>query len=508
MLLVLSRVRTVVVFVLLLLFGSGVADAQEVVTYSVPSDAPEAEDFTVEVEGQDVFVHDTPVAAVARFDFEDGPVEVTIWPNDVDVKWVDIRPEHLGIQPRLEDGLIRFTLQEPRNLSIEINRNLERPLFLFAGAPAMDKPDPSDPDVRYFDGGQTHEPGLVHLESGETVYVEGGAVVKGAFRAEDATDITIRGHGVIDASAAGRLEEQFPDEARVVSCVRCRDLTVRGVTLLRGTMWQIVPDRSQNVRIAGVRVVSRDGGDDPLNPLQSRNVVIDGVFLRSKDDCMAIKTPDPNGPGARNVVLENSTLWSGAWGNAIEIGFELREDVEDVRYENIDITHVEHGAAISIHNGDAGTVQDVHYQDVRIEDAREKLFDLAIFRSWWSLDKPEGEIRGDNFWRHYLHGTWDNVMKYDPEREDYHAQFRGHIRDVTVRNVRLMGGPLPFSVFAGFDEEHAVEDVTIDGLFWTGERIDDPAEGHFYLEHVRDLRFANEKGTYSLDAETDYSLQE
>jgi hypothetical protein len=43
----------------------------------------------------------------------------------VDVKWIDIRPEHLGIQPRLEDGLIRFTLQEPRNLSIEINRNLE-----------------------------------------------------------------------------------------------------------------------------------------------------------------------------------------------------------------------------------------------------------------------------------------------------------------------------------------------------------------------------------------------
>jgi hypothetical protein len=60
MLLVLSRVRTVVVFVLLLLFGSGVADAQEVVTYSVPSDAPEAEDFTVEVERQDVFVHDPP----------------------------------------------------------------------------------------------------------------------------------------------------------------------------------------------------------------------------------------------------------------------------------------------------------------------------------------------------------------------------------------------------------------------------------------------------------------
>ena len=106
---------------------------------------------------------------------------MTVRPNDVDVKWVDIRPKHFGIQPRLEDGLIRFALQEPRNLSIGINRNLERPLFLFAGAPATDKPDPSDPDVRYFDGGQTHEPGLVHLESGETVYVEGRAFVKGAF---------------------------------------------------------------------------------------------------------------------------------------------------------------------------------------------------------------------------------------------------------------------------------------------------------------------------------------
>jgi hypothetical protein len=30
-----------------------------------------------------------------------------------------------------------------------------------------------------------------------------------------------------------------------------------------------------------------------------------------------------------------------------------------------------------------------------------------------------------------------------------------HIRNVTVRDVRLTGGPLPFSIFAGFDEEHA-----------------------------------------------------
>ena len=81
---------------------------------------------------------------------------------------------------------------------------------------------------------------------------------------------------------------------------------------------------------------------------------IRNCFIRTKDDCIAIKsTGDELRRGTRNIDVADCVFWNAEWGNALEIGFELRTDeIRDIVFEDCDVIHVEDGAVFSIHNGD------------------------------------------------------------------------------------------------------------------------------------------------------------
>jgi hypothetical protein len=150
----------------------------KVVTYDAPSDMKCAPDFSVKVNGEDVFVYDSPVAPYATFSFSGNiSVEVTAIPDVVfgkeqtyttwgktikakplegDIEEVDIRPKRLDIKSSLDGNTISFDLERPCNLSIEINKNLTRPLFLFANPLEEDAPEPDAEGFRYFEGGKVH----------------------------------------------------------------------------------------------------------------------------------------------------------------------------------------------------------------------------------------------------------------------------------------------------------------------------------------------------------------
>jgi len=48
----------------------------------------------------------------------------------------------------------------------------------------------------------------------------------------------------------------------------------------------------------------------------------------------------------------------------------------------------------------------------------------------------------------------------------------------------VVGGALPYSVLAGFDREHSVENVLIEGLQYQGRPIRGATEGRFSIENA------------------------
>ncbi|MBC8045648.1 MAG: hypothetical protein H7Y00_02530 [Fimbriimonadaceae bacterium] len=158
--------------------------------------------------------------------------------------------------------------------------------------------------------------------------------------------------------------------------------------------------------------------------------------------------------------------------------------MKNIVFRDIDIIHVQDGAAMSIHNAGTSTVSNILFDNIRVEDANQKLIDLAIFRSRYSEDGTEDERE----WRKlYLNGAWDGVLMIPPGQSEFHAKFRGHIINIVFRNIQVVDGPFPYSLFYGFDTNHLVENVRIENLTLRGKKISSLQKAKIYLENTKSV---------------------
>lgn len=469
--------------------------------YPIPIGLKPSATYRVFINKQEVFVYDSPVpAAYCSFDMN-SEVEIVIKVNR-DVKWVDVRPLAAGVIPLFKDSTIRIYLKRPMQLSIELNGSIKMPLFIFANSFEKNIPSKNDPNVLFFEAGKMYHPGILILKDNQTLYIEGGAFVIAVIKADDAKNIRICGRGVIDGTYSGNFVDklimagEFPYSNkemrgkyhRLVELRDCENVIVEGITLHNSTSWDVVPLHCNKVKIDNIKIVSDNASDDGIDIVRSRNVLIENCFIRTKDDCIAIKTlmDYPKSEGVDSVLVRRCIFWNAAWGNGLELGFELNSfEVKNIRFIDNDIIHVEAGAAISIHNAGTATVSNIIFENIRIEDVRQKLFDLAIFRSQYSDDGTHDNLEREKL---YLNGAWDGVLSVPPNEREAHAKFRGHIQNVLLKDIQIIDGGLPFSIFYGSDNDHKVEQVTIKNLTVYGKRITSLKNAKVYLENTSNIK--------------------
>lgn len=449
------RLKPSLLFTLVLIFTNLHAAAQ-VSSYTFPATLPASNFYQVSSGAQPLFVYDNSVASFTSFDLN-GPATITVKAHQ-DIKWVDIRPQNLHIKYTFEDSTIKIWLEKPCKISVELNGKLENPLFVFANAPRPASKSGSDKPNIIFSAGKEYNIDQQVLKSGDHVLLEGGAVVHGAFKAENSSDITIEGNGILDGSGNNDHKGKY---WKGIDLRHCKHINIRDIVMSNGTSWELVNQNCDSVQISNVKILSHGDSDDGVDIVLSRNVVIDNCFIRTKDDCIAIKAFEKGDSTSimENILVKNCTIWNGPWGNGFEIGFELvAPEVRNITVKDCDIIHIEKGTAMSIHNGDKSDVHDITFDNIRVEDARGKLFDFAIFLSKYSVDGPktEAEVQA-----RYLHGVWDNVLTIAPEAWAYHAAYRGQVHDVRISNIYLKEGIHPFSIINGFDKQHPVKNVSM-----------------------------------------------
>lgn len=487
-----------VVILNILLFISCSLSAK-VISYNYSPDIPVSDTYRVMVDGIPQTVIQSPVpASYVTFGMQD-KVKIEIEVSH-DVKWVDVRPKSAGIIPDLKDGMISFILDKPCQLSIELNGKISNPLFIFANPPE-DKPSRSDEKVIYFEAGKIHKPGVIRPKSGQHIFVESGAWVVGAISATDVHDVKVSGFGIMDSS----YNLQMTDEEmasifsvsggykaenryqRFIEFYDSEDIRIEGLILHNSTTWQVVPINCDRVYLGNLKLVADNPSDDGIDIVRSRSVHMENCFVRVKDDCVAIKAhlDYPDDCIVDDVLVENCVFWNAAWGNGIEIGFELHaSEVKNITFRNIDIIHVESGAVFSIHNSDKAIVKNVLYEDIRIEDAGHKLIDLAIFRSKFCTDGSSDDEYLD---KNLDHTIWDNALKIPISEKENYAKYRGQIQDITFRNIYLLEGNHPYSLFVGYDNNHLVKNITIENLQVYGKRITSGKDLKLYTEFTHNI---------------------
>jgi polygalacturonase len=415
---------------------------------------PVSPDFRVRVHGQEIPVFHTPVASYALVRFE-RPMTIAI---DVlfSFERAIVRPLRHKIALRM-DGTFTFDVDRPMHLSIELDDRLRQPLFLFIDEPVAKPPA----GARVFGPG-VHDIGATALAAGDHVHLDAGAVVRGAFYADDAANIRITGNGILDGSTFPRGGGAKP---HMLTFRACSDVHVEGITIIGAPWWTVVPRQSQRVTFRNVKLVSWADSDDGFDIVGCKDVLIDRCFARTKDDCVAIKAiawhAADRGLGqtdVERVVVQGCTFWNAEWGNALEIGYETRCGVmRDITFRDIDIIRSEperwtSGGVLTIHNGDRAIAEDVLYEDIRIEDAGHKLIDLKI-----TLDK------------------------YSKDEQ------RGQIRRITFKDIAIVDGGFAPSIMQGYGPDNIVRDITIENLTYRGQRATTLMDARFITERCSDV---------------------
>lgn len=494
------RSTCIPLIITLLTFFVYAAASAEVKIYPAPEGVASSKSYQVFINGEESFVYDSPVpASFCNFDMN-APIDIMIKANR-DIKWVDVRPLSYNIKPVFKDSTIRLHLDKPMHISIEINGSIKNPLFIFANPFETNIPSKTDKNVLFFAAGKTYHPGIITLKDNQTLYVEGGAFVTAVIDANHAKNIRICGRGILDGTYNNNFNDSairsgnFPAQARIegkkyhrfINLVDCENITIEDVTMYNSTSWDVVPIHCNKVHINNIKIVSDNASDDGIDVVRSRNVLIEKCFIRTKDDCIAIKATMnyPKSEGVDSVLVQHCVFWNALWGNGLEIGFELNSsELKNIAFIDNDIIHVEAGATMSIHNAGTATVSNVLFDDIRIEDSRQKLFDFAIFRSMYSADGTRDPKERD---RLYLNGAWDGVLMVPANEKAAHAQYRGRIENITIRNVRIVDGGLPFSIFYGYDDDHAVKNITMENLKLYDEQIKNLRQAKVYEENTKDV---------------------
>ena len=470
----------------------------EVIAYPVPPGVEMSPDYQVRADNQNIFVHITPVLSFASFAL-DGGAEIVL---DVHrpIKTPVIRPLALGIKPTVEGSTLRFHISQPCHLVVEVDGDLRRPLFLFADALDKNAPKASNANVRYFEGGKIYDAGTIQLKDNETLYLAGGAIVRGVIRAKNVMGARILGPGILDASIR-------PDKAKMVELNCCTNIEMNGPIVLGSYGWTLVPEFSQDIHLRNLKVLGWRDNDDGVDVVSSRHVTVDHCIFRTKDDGIAVKalvntgkstiavdnfepvtppltTIGPSESNVEDVQVTNSIFWSSPLGHALTVGFELRaKNIRNISFANCDIIKKEAGYVLSIDNADFGAVENVRFENIRVEDGCDKLLMLQVGFFKYSGDCPLEYARRNPARKENKGADWLQLIN------DKHSQKRGVIRNVLLKNIEVFGDRKPDSEIKGWNSDADISNVVFEGVNFQGRPLITPAAANLKVQNATNITF-------------------
>ncbi len=370
---------------------------------------------------------DNPQAASMVTFGTGGPVEVAIQKNNGAVRHVAVRPASSGVAARLVGAIAYLTLNGPANLSVEFDDDRLHNLHLFAN-PLYPVARPAKGRKLVAFGPGIHVPpqgqDTFRFESDTDVRLAGGAILKGQVDVDKAHGVRIFGPGILKGGKEG------------ITVLHSQGIEIDGPIIVNPGHYTLMCGQTRRLTVRNLRTFSAGGWTDGIDLMACSDVHIDGAFLRTSDDAVAIYADrwDYHGD-ARNYLVENSTLWADV-AHPVNIGLHGSKDeprtIENLVFRNIDILdHDEddrdYQGALAITDGDNNLVRNVVFDDIRVDRIEEgMLFNFrVVFNQKYSLAPGRG------------------------------------IENVVMRNVRLRQGSPNRPVIAGFDADRVVRGVEL-----------------------------------------------
>lgn len=304
-------------------------------------------------------------------------------------------------------------------------------------------------------------------------------VYQSCIYAEDATNITITGGGVIEGNGEywwdifrnRRDELKFP-RPKLISFEKCERITIKDIHLQNSPAWTINPILSNNITVDNVSIYnpSDSPNTDGIDPESCSNVRISNCNIDVGDDCIAIKagTEDANeNVACENITITNCTMIHGHGG--VVIGSEMTGDVRNVTISNCVFKQTDRGIRLKTRRGRGGIVEDIRVDNVVMDEVISPfILNLYYFCG------PRGKEK-------YV---WDKNPW--PITEETPTFRRIHFSNITARNVQGAAG------FIYGLAENYISDVTFNNIDISLAEGAEPGQ----VAMMSHLEYMNNRGFY------------
>lgn len=462
-----SRSFFAVVLILPLVAAHAASRVQPVPTpAAMRSDA-----FTVKVNGKAVDV----VNAAANYDYINfdmtGPatIEITSAERGFWDRGVDIEPWRLGLRAERRGQTIRFKLRAPAKLSISRPRdflNTAHMLFVFAGTPPPKAPQGEN--VHVYPAGVYRQ--SLNPKSGETLYLEPGAVFYGSLNLWKVDHVKVLGRGTIvyDGPQDPLTDQgwmQKPDW-HCIDSLNAHDVEVDGVTcILRSRTWSIQLKDSSKITFDDLRVVGGNPGNanqDGIDWIGSSDGIVRNSFFRASDDVIALMgnwdgytEADMLRPGkdVHDIVVENSVL-STSISNVVRAGWPRKIfNSRTFVLRNSDVLHAGIGAC-------------------------GQTFGLLGF---WGANGARGEHASYTFENLFL-DNWYSLLQIEQDQPA--------LRGFSFRNIWALDQP----PLAGSSLIGAISDVTLENVKYGQKLVQSNADVPLSIDDAQPVRYLPSAG--------------
>lgn len=395
----------------------------------------ESNDFKMKVNGTSVFV--TKQIYFGNQEFNNaqfsvkGKTTIEISCSE-DIKNFDIRPFHLKISGKVVGNKLTFTTSKPQMLFIVINNY--KPLCLFQTPPETSIPKKDNPNVIYFEKGN-HKAGIIKPKSGQTIYLEEGAIVKGRIYAENVNNITIKGRGILDANGYTSKKEKIC----AIEFKKCDNIKIDGIGLRSGEWWQTLFLLCNNVSVSNMNLMSFGLNNDGIDIDGVTNLKVKNCFIGCGDDGFGWHAVDAekNGePPTKNCTAQDCIIYNAYAGNGLRVGASMETQLfKNINFKNITVLH-HMNAAIRSDHSDWATCKNIRFKNFYIEQAG-KAIEIKIEKT-----------------------IYTNNTGFKDER--------GHFDGLYFKNITAPAGNI---ILEGYDENHLIENVYFNNVRLNDKKI-------------------------------------
>jgi len=390
-----------------------------------------------------------------------------------------VRPLSQKIDTKVKDNIVCFNIKKCGQYVLELD---DEHCCLTIFINDINKFEAKSTATYYFGAG-IHFPGVINLKSGDSIYIDRGAVVYGSLFGKDLENINIFGYGILDDSYEYRLYPQLYSDS-IKSCIKlynCRNVNINGIICRNAAGFVVNLFECSDILIDNIKLIGQyRPNTDGIDIFNSQNILVKNSFARTFDDTICIKAIDDYSEfNNENITIDNCVLWND-WGRTCEIGMETACDhYSNIIFKNCDLIYNNY-SCLDIQSGDYAEIRDIIFENMNIE-YRHNSKPGKIFFKEGDIYDDGGDINHpilinisvESFRKMYMASTPDNyIMPHDRH---------GSVHNIIFRNInvyydnRILSEKSKYYLSVNIkshEKNVAIHDILIEKVFVNNEKID------------------------------------